>query len=278
MTEDEKKEEAIRLMESAPAEAKKLEALSQQITEAARLTSDMAMPLAQIFKVIPTNGLPPGGWDREISNWRTWHAGAAAFQGMGLGSFGVMSMGSVNSAYTTASMYVLGGAQSPATTEAYETISHRLERHDLTGKAIASMQRLGLDRRGGNHRPALDLLNEAKSAMDRPVVGDGGPVSVLLSLRQSIDAAITELVRRRPIQGPVRGWKDKVMSIGTECGITMPTGHFDKLGADADRLMNELSGAKEASMTRQQIMTYFHRGLLLLNTLMDGIDTSKLRP
>jgi hypothetical protein len=53
---------------------------------------------------------------------------------------------------------------------------------------------------------------------------------------------------------------------------------LDTLGNDASALMNGLSGAKQASMSRQQIMTYFQRGLLLLNTLLDGIDASKLRP
>jgi hypothetical protein len=77
------------------------------------------------------------------------------------------------------------------------------------------MLRLGLDRRSGNDRPALDLLHEAKSAMDRPVLGDGGPTSVLIPLRESIDAAIAELVRRRAKQEPVKGWKEKVVSVGT---------------------------------------------------------------
>jgi hypothetical protein len=277
MSDEEKKAEVIRLMESAEAEAEKVEVKAQHTAEAARLMRDVAKPIAQLYRAIPADGLPPGGWDREIINLTRWHSGATAYQNLESGSFNMMSMGSVNSAYSTAAVYMIQNTQSPATKAAEKTISQALERANLADKTIASMQRLGLDRRSGNDRPALDLLIEAKSAIDRPVLGDGGPTSVLIPLRESIDAAITELVRRRPKQEPAKSWKEKVVSIGTHCGIGMPAVQIDKLGDDTSALMNELSGAKQASMTRQQIMKYFQRGLLLLNTLLDRVDGSKLR-
>ncbi len=115
--------------------------------------------------------------------------------------------------------------------------------------------------------------------MERPVVGDGGAVSVLISLRESIGAVIAELVRRRPRQEEAKGWSAKVVSVGSQCARpSLSADHFSRLGADADRLMNQLSGAKQAGMDRTQLMWYFNRGLLFLNALVDSIDESKLRP
>jgi hypothetical protein len=54
--------------------------------------------------------------------------------------------------------------------------------------------------------------------------------------------------------------------------------HFDRLGIDAESLMNRLSGAKQSGMGRGQLVEYFHQGLLFLNSLMDSIDESRLRP
>ena len=140
------------------------------------------------------------------------------------------------------------------------------------------MQRLGLNSRGGIARLPLDLLQEARSALDRPVVGDGGPVSVLVSLRECIDAVITELVRRRPRQEKVKGWSGKIVSVGEQCARPMlAAGHFSRLGGDAESLMDLLSEAKQADRTRSQLVESFNHGLLFLSAFMESIDESLLR-
>ena len=153
-----------------------------------------------------------------------------------------------------------------------------LERNPQVEKAIASItSRLGLNSRGGGSRTPIDLLLEARGALDRPIVGDGRAVSVLVSLRECIDAAITELVRRRPTQEAVKGWSGKVVSVGSRIAVSFLVSHFERLGVDGERLMNELSGAKQAAMTRDILMQYFNRGLLFLNALMESIDEARLR-
>jgi len=153
-----------------------------------------------------------------------------------------------------------------------------LDRYPLIDKAIASMRRLGLDSRGGSSRKPGELLNEAWGALERPVVGDGGPVSVLISLRECIDAVITELIRRRPRQVGAKGWHGKVVSVGGQCGrCSLPPDHFDRIGADAETLIDQLSAAKQTRIDREQLMECFNRGLLFLNALLDSIDEGRLR-
>jgi hypothetical protein len=282
MTEDEKKAEAIRLLENAEHEAVKVEAVVQEIGKNARFVRDVARPFAQILRGIPADQMPPGGWDYQIESWRIWHSGAAEAQKMlsGIVPIGAMTYASVNSTFTTASMFFSQDQQKfpPGDAEAYAAVSQIIERQGLAGKATASMQRLGLDRHVGDRRSAVDLLHEANGAMERPVVEDG-VTSVLIPLRESIDSVIAELLRRRPQQEQAKNWKDKVVSIGRHCGnASIPAGQFDKLGNDAKLLWGELSGAKQAGMDRQRLMSLIQRGLLLLNGLLEGVDESKLRP
>ena len=127
------------------------------------------------------------------------------------------------------------------------------------------------------HKPT-DLLQEAKGALSRPVIAEGGPVSILVTLREWIDAVVTELVRRRPKREKIRGWSNKIVSVGTQCARSaLPIGHFDRLGIDAETPMNQLLGPKQADMERSELAEFFNRGLLFLNALMDSIDESRLR-
>lgn len=281
---DKEKEELISLIESAEPEAKKLESLGQTIVESARFFRDISGPLAQVYKQIPAHQMPSGEWSRQSQSWRAWYGAVSGVQGMqtNVNNFTAMTASSANTAVSGVTM-IFGGSPPlipppPAAKAAITTLFQTLERHPQAEKAIASMRRLGLDRRGGDFRPALDLLNEAKGAIERPVVGSGGPVSVLISLRECIGAAIAELVRRRPKQEEVKRWSAKVVSVGGQCGRpSLPSDHFTRLGDDADRLMDRLSGAKQTGMDRTQLMGFFNQGLLFLNALMDSIDESKLR-
>jgi hypothetical protein len=53
--------------------------------------------------------------------------------------------------------------------------------------------------------------------------------------------------------------------------------NFDRLGDDAERLMDDLSGAKQAAIPREELMEFFDRGLLFLNALLNSIDGAKLK-
>ena len=107
-----------------------------------------------------------------------------------------MTVSSVNSAYSTASsswFSIPSNVHQPVP-PAFTKVTKVIERYESADKAIAAMQKLGLDHRGGTSRPATELLAEAKAAMERPVIGEGGPVTILVPLRESINAALAELV------------------------------------------------------------------------------------
>lgn len=198
-------------------------------------------------------------------------------------SFGAAASGTANTAMST--VWILPPIQADSTDiqpviDAEKTkLFQILERSPLVEEVKRSMCRLGLDKRGGNSRTPLELLEEAQGALDRPVIQGGGPTTVLIPLRECIDAVITELVRRRPKQEPVKGWSGKVVSVGRHCAHPgLKLDHFDRIGADVEILMNQLSGAKQTSMNREELNRFFHRGTLFLKALMDSIDESLLKP
>jgi len=192
------KEELIRLIEDAEPEAKKLESLGQAIVESARFARDMSKPLAQVYRQIPANQMPSGEWARQSQGWRAWHQMAGGLQGMQnhVNSFNAMTMSSANSALSGAVMmfgtFPPAVFPPPAVTAAMTTIYQTLERYPLVNKALAATRRLGLDARPGR-KPPVTLLEEARNALSRPIFEDGGPISVLIGLRECIDASITEM-------------------------------------------------------------------------------------
>src|SRR6185436_14688992 len=99
----------------------------------------------------------------------------------------------------------------------------------------------------------LVMLEDSVAALVRPVFGDGGPVSILVTLRECIDAVITELIRRRPKQEVAKSFGDKIISLGKQCGRPPLTNeHFVNLAFDGKKLMDVLSGGKQHALTRDQ--------------------------
>jgi len=288
MSEDLEKEKAelIRLLEDAAPEAKQVESMGQAMVESARFVQDVAKPLAEVYREIPADQMPPGEWARQKQGWVSWHGMAAGLQGMlpNVNSFSAMTMSSANSAISGAVMWFGPGAHavqpSPAAAAAMTNIYQTLERYPLVERAFTALRRLGLDSRPGRKSP-LTLLEEARNALGRPVFQDGGSVPVLIGLRECIDAAVTELIRRLPEQRPhvAGGWKGKVASIGCQCARpALLRDHFDRRGIEIDAILNELSGTKQLEIPRTRLQETFNRGLLSLIALLDSIDESKLKP
>lgn len=282
MNEEEKKALAIQSMETGVRQAKELGQLLIHYQGGLRLIQDTAGPLINLYKAMDADKVPPGTWDTQINGW----GGFNEITRTNLDHFAMtpaatgVAYSTVNSAITGASGYI---THNPATVnftieETFGYLMETVSKQDLADKAVVSMKRLGLDKQAKGHRSAVEMLVEAKAAVDNPPVADAAN-AVLMPLRESIDITVSELLKRRPEQGKMKGWKDKIVAIGADCGRSaLPTTYFDKCGDDASTLWSELSAAKQAVLDRTQVIALFHRGVLTLNTLLEGIDERKLRP
>jgi hypothetical protein len=141
------------------------------------------------------------------------------------------------------------------------------------------MLRLGLNIRVAS-RSTLELLEDAKLALDQPQTPNADEaLPVLIALRESILSSLDQLIKRRSIQEPAGKIQEKIKSLGNQCGRpSLQSSFFDRLGTDGADLLNRLSGKKQATMPRSEIMNLFNEGLLFLRTLLEALDETKLRP
>jgi hypothetical protein len=163
--------------------------------------------------------------------------------------------------------------------QAAEELAAIVERYPSLDKARAEIRRLGLDSRGGDSKSALQLLEEARVSLEIPVAEDGGAAGVLLAFRACINACVSELIRRRPLQEEAKTWKTKMASLGRHCGLArLNAAHFDNLGVEVEAMNDQLSAAKDKGLSRTEIQQLFTKGLLFLVSFLTSIDETKLRP
>ena len=81
------------------------------------------------------------------------------------------------------------------------------------------------------------------------------------------------------MQEPAGKPGEKIESLGRQCGRgDLPLAHFVDLAASAKRILDTLSGAKQANLSREQVSEVFYQGVTFLNTLLESLDETKLKP
>lgn len=277
------KNELLKLLVDVEKTAPALEEMGQDIVRAARLSRDVASCFRNVVSNIPNDDLlDEEHWKRNIYGWKAWH-NLASDVGRARTSVNSFVASSTSTTVTTSGiMFEIGFVPQDlrVTIETAKTqFAQIVERTPMADTARASMRRLRLDIRGGGKRTALELLDEAQGALDHPSARESGAVSVLVTLRECLNTVLSELLRRRPKQESAPRAYDKVVTIGGQCGRPgLLPDHFIRLGRDAGELLDRLSAAKQANMSRERMMELFHEGLLFLNALMDSIDENRLRP
>ena len=142
-----------------------------------------------------------------------------------------------------------GVTQTPQMQNAETKIKRILHRAPLLEEARASMRRLGLDQRSVGERPALDLLEEAHASLGT------GPTPALVTLRENIWAAISQLNKRKTTQEAGSG-SDMLTSIGRQCGWSHLDGsYFERLrDGHAQAAEQEQAEDAEVSLTPGQAL------------------------
>src|SRR5262245_49727722 len=244
-----KKDELLRLLSGVDPEAARIEAICQRAIEAARLSRDVASPTREIISHLPSGSLSSQQMQTGIEAWEEWHSAARQVQTslMWADAFQAATSGAVNTTMSGPITWVTASPPPPVPVQHARTqLNHALERAPVVANAKASMLRLGLDHRAGNWRTPLDLLEQASAALAMPIVEGGGGVSVLITLRECIDAVLAELLRRRHTQEPTPKAHDKVNSLGRHFYRPMVSpGHFQRLAADVGPLRDNLSAGKQ---------------------------------
>jgi hypothetical protein len=271
--EESQKKELLSLLSEAPAKASLVEKLAQDLQKSAHLVGELAPAVREYVEQVPATSLTPEEWSHQIKGWRSFNefAGMVATSVPPSVSFSATSYATTSSSNTV--VFVTSGVtQTPQMLSAEAKIKRILHRAPLLEEARASMRRLGLDQRSVGERPALDLLEEAHASLGT------GPTPALVTLRESIWAAISQLNRRKPKQEAGSG-SDMLTSIGRQCGWShLDASYCERLAVDWDILVKELSGGKQKAMSGQQVGELFDKALVFANALLSGIDKTRLKP
>lgn len=275
-----KKQLLYNLLRIAEEKSSEVEKVGQTLVKNARFSRDLAGCVRDVIEGLPRDDiLPAEEWDRSIASWEGLCRGitVAADEQTYVGSLTATVSGTgltMSSVFQTIIVRPESSQPSIAVGRFYDTI----KQDEFAAEIRAGMIRLGLNQRGGDKRAATELLEDSKAALDYPSRGEGIPVAILIPLRECINAVIAELLRRRPTQEPAPKASDKISSIGRQCGRSgLFSAFFAGLGEDAELLLDDLSGAKQTAMTRQELQQQFRRGLLFLKALIESVDETKLR-
>jgi hypothetical protein len=148
------------------------------------------------------------------------------------------------------------------------------------------MRSFGLAKPPAGKKSVVELFETAWAAYDMPVTTSFSANTSLIPMRECLEMAIDELLKKRPSQESVRGgWLGKIASLFKSLGRAGVT------EADIQGLMNqwqnparpdlaledELSSAKTANYGRGQSMDVLRRATIFLKQLLTGLDPAKLR-
>jgi hypothetical protein len=268
---EKEKEKLLDLLAAIPEKAQRQEEIGKAIQESAQQAREIAGPFREIVLRVPAKSIPPEELAHQVSVLSSWHETADKLAG----SQAVKNFVATTSAVTmgsTGMLFSLGLVEEPQIKAATSQLVQVLDRIPLVKRAEAEMRRLKLDQRAGSIRSPLDLLGDAQQAFG------GGPGSILIPLRESIEGALAALLKRRPMQEPAGKAGDKIESIGRQCGRDeLPLAHFVDLAASAKRILETLSGAKQANLSPKQVSEVFYQGVTFLNTLLESLDEAKLK-
>jgi hypothetical protein len=280
-----KKNALLGLLEDVKKDGQAMQDKCRSLLNETTFSLDVADCVRELVqKVRSDSAFGPREWNHLRSAWEGWRVSAADMSD-GLAEaqrFALSAQATGVSSSTVLTEYSARSWDSAHFLSDIKPVAIRLgsilARQPQRDTVLNEMVRLGLDRRLGSDRSAAELLKEACHALDQPSAEPASPFAVLLSLRESIKAAVVDLLPKRPSQEPARNWQDKVISIGRQCGRRdLAPGHFERLGTDAESLIDSLSGAKRETCARQELIRRFDGGLLYLRAFLGSIDETRFR-
>ncbi|MEE9255304.1 MAG: hypothetical protein V3U43_10235 [Pseudomonadales bacterium] len=280
-----KKEALLGLLDEVDKDGKAIQDTTRTLINETTFSLDVAACVREFVQTVRNDSaLAPRDWNHMQSAWEGWRASAAGVRDALAGGL-PFTLSAQATGVSTSTVLTEYSSRSWDPARFLSNINpiviklgSVLARQPRRGAVLDDLVRLGLDKRLGSSRSAAELLEEACHALDQPSTEPASPVAVLLSLRESIQAAIVDLLPKRPSQEPAKNWQDKVISIGRQCGWRdLSPGHFERLGTDVESLMDSLSGAKRETCARQELIRRFDGGLLYLRSFLGSIDETRFR-
>jgi hypothetical protein len=137
-----------------------------------------------------------------------------------------------------------------------------------------------LDIASPGKKSTLELFETAHRAYEVPVSKGNPVITSLLPLREAVESAIDELLRRRPQQMPSgSSYSKKLLSIGNQLKKDIIADVVVQEWADQwhDISDKDLSASKRYQMTREEWSHKLSRATQFFHSFLTGLDVAKLR-
>ena len=279
-SEDVRKEELRKKLEEAKDAGETLASFGRDLTKDGQFGADLADAMIDDVSDIDDHA----DWEGLIDSWDVWNERAQGSIKL-LKSIGpLISSTTSGSAFSSSGIISEGnflkftaGNQTVAR-EAFKHTYHVISRYSKKEEVLALMKEFGLNQAPKGRKSPAEQFITAYEAFEKPVT-DSDPVATsLMPIRQSIQATIDELFRLKPKQKPAKNQWEKVVSIGTQLKRDNLNENDVKAWAGQwETLKDELSEAKEAEFDRKEWVLRLQRATFFLDSLLNGLDPSKLR-
>jgi len=279
---DKKKQDLLRFVSQVEEEASKITSQGREIVKQGQFTSDVARYTKQFIEAVPDGFFSLTQWDAHTNIWQNALGRAKTYKDslgdpMGFALIADSTATSSTTIITSSLIVRLPPETQGAAQKAYEGFEQTLEHANIRKDIDTEINRLGLIALK-NTETIASLLIQAEQAFTTPSVKGVSPSAVLIPLREAIEQTYTILLRRRPLQEPVKGDSSKVRSICKQCSHTITdSAQIELLAGDASQLKDLLSGAKQDSLSRDVVRELLNRGLIYLRTLLRTLDVSKIK-
>jgi hypothetical protein len=266
---DEKKKLLETILKTS-AEAERIETDLREAQQKAHFAGEIAQGMHQYYSALPEERLTADEWSRQTGMWQGLYESAA--ESRPALTFSNTFWARTYAVATTSNTVVFstdvsGLVEAPLIHAVQGRIVKIFQRTPLLDDARAGIRRLGLDHVRGHHQTALSHLEAAQNALG------SGATPALISVREAINTTVAQLIARRPKQEKASSHRDKVVSIGKQCGRpSLNESYFEELGTDGQRLVDRLSGSKGKALTRQEVSDLFNEGLVYMNALLGSLD------
>lgn len=278
------KKQLLNEVQATKSEAQDLVLSGQKIIEDGQRVIDLTEAVENVFKQLPTDScVSSGELEKQIETWKIAKKGILMAKETLLGAninnpiFLVSTTASTIGSQALFDEFPSQYNRQPFI-QAIGKLENVLDKMEWVQLAEEQLIRLSLDTSSSSKQSALSQLRQAKEAFLRPVTSEISPAAILIPIREAINTAIDDLLRRRPFQEEAKNRFKKIISIGTQCGkMHLPPNQLEVLAKQAETIMDELSSAKTDKMNREKVRMLFRNACTFLTAFLEVIDEVSLR-
>jgi hypothetical protein len=155
-----------------------------------------------------------------------------------------------------------------------QVIDRSIRKDDIT----RLMQQFGLGTSPAGKKSAIEQFETAWVAYETPLTPYLPVNTSLIPMRECIETTIQVLMRYRPRQEPAKNQKEKIFSIGKQLARDdILRSDIESWALQWEKLANELSGSKQAHISRDEWIDLLRRAALFLQEILQGLDPAKLK-